>query len=568
MYGVTDVFGLPGETTLSLYGAWGEFPQIAYHMCRDERSSVFMADGYAKATGKVGVCEGPSVGATHMVPGVAEAHAACVPMLVFTSDVGLDTTKKNMLTGFDQTSIFQGITKETYTVTKGAEIPFLIRRAFRGATSGRPGPVHIRIPMDIFAQEVPDDEIFAFERFSRFPGIRSTAAEDDMRAAASEIELSSRPVMICGQGCVHSGAWDAVYELAERAAILVGSTINAKGIFPETHDLSIGVTGARGGREWANKIVDSADLIIFAGSSTDSAATDGWKNPDAKSGVKAIQIDISELELGNNYRVLPLLGDARDTLRGISKLLPGKVSEPRREWARKAKLEREKYEARLAEFEKSLGDTIHPFSVARAIERVAPDDAFLAVDPGISAVYTAAFTRLAKSGRRTAYNFAMGALGYAIPAAIGAKTGLPDKAVIGLVGDGSFGFAAGELETAARLCLDITYVIFDNRSFGWIRGTEFVMKKTTLSADYGRFTNFAEVDYVKIAEGFGLRGFSAGSISEFEKLLRECLTARGPRLIAVRMAPEDKLLPPVPGWFKYAKSAGIENLYGIEGIKI
>jgi len=138
LYEVTDVFGLPGETTLSLYRAWEEFPGIAYRMCRDERSSVFMADGYAKATGKVGVCEGPSVGATHMVPGVAEAHAACVPMLVFTSDVALDTTKKNMLTGFDQTSIFQGITKETYTATKGAEIPFLIRRAFRGCHKRTP----------------------------------------------------------------------------------------------------------------------------------------------------------------------------------------------------------------------------------------------------------------------------------------------------------------------------------------------------------------------------------------------------------------------------------------------
>jgi acetolactate synthase-1/2/3 large subunit len=568
LYEVTDVFGLPGETTLCLYRAWEEFPEIAYRMCRDERSSVFMADGYAKATGKVGVCEGPSVGATHMVPGVAEARAACVPMLVFTSDVELDTTKKNMLTGFDQTSIFQGITKETYTVTKGAEIPFLIRRAFRSATSGRPGPVHIRIPMDIFTQEVPNDEIFACERFSRFPGIRSSAAEDDMKAAAREIASSSRPVMICGQGCVHSGAWDAVRELAERAAILVGSTINAKGIFPETHDLSIGVTGARGGREWANGIVDSADLIIFVGSSTDSAATDGWKSPDAKSGVNAIQIDVSELELGNNYRVLPLLGDARETLRGIAKLLPGEVAESRREWARKAKLERDKYEARLSAFEKSLGDAIHPFSVARVIERTAPDDAFFAVDPGISAVYPAAFTRLAKSGRRTAYNFAMGALGYAIPAAIGAKTGLPDKTVIGLVGDGSFGFAAGELETVARLGLDITYVLFDNRSFGWIRGTEFVTKKNALPPDYGRFTNFAEVDYVKIAEGFGLKGFRAGSASEFERVLRECLTTRGPKLIAIKTASEDELLPPVPNWFKYAKSAGLENLYGADGIKI
>jgi acetolactate synthase-1/2/3 large subunit len=566
-YGVTDVFGLPGETTLAVYREWKDYQGIAYHMCRDERSSVFMADAYAKATGRAGVCEGPSVGATHMIPGAAEAFAACVPLLIFTSDVPLDATKKNMLTGFDQTAIFQGVTKETYTVTKGAEIPFLIRRAFRSATSGRPGPVHIRIPMDIFGQEVPESEIFAQEGFASFPGIRSSAAEDDIKAAAREITSSSRPVMICGQGCVHSGAWEAVLELAERADILVGSTINAKGIFPETHELSLGVVGARGGLEWSNRMVTSSDLIIFAGTSTDSAATDGWKLPDPKALPKAVQIDVSELELGNNYQALPLMGDARETLRGILKFIPAASGAGTREWVKMAKQGRDEYEKRLKEFEKSIGDAPHPFSIARILERTAPDDAFFAFDPGISAVYPAAFLKLGKPGRRTAFNFAMGALGYGITAAIGAKIGLPGRKVIGVTGDGSFGFAAGELETSARLGLDITYILFDNRSFGWIRGTEFVTRKTPLSPDYGKFTDFAAVDYVKIAEGFGLKGFSTASAKEFEEILKRCLSEPGPKLIALTSKPEDDLLPPVPGWYRYAKSAGLENLYGTEGIK-
>jgi acetolactate synthase-1/2/3 large subunit len=566
-YGVTDVFGLPGETTLAFYREWKDYPCIAYHMCRDERSSVFMADAYAKATGRVGVCEGPSVGATHMIPGAAEAFASCVPVLIITSDVALDTTKKNMLTGFNQTAVFQGVTKETYTVTKGAEIPFLIRRAFRSATSGRPGPVHIRIPMDIFDQEVPEREIFTQERFASFPGIRSSASEEDISAAAREITSSSRPVMVCGQGCVHSGAWEAVLELAERAGILVGSTINSKGIFPETHELSLGVVGARGGLEWSNGMVTSSDLIIFAGTSTDSAATDGWKLPDPKNSPKAIQIDVSELELGNNYQVLPLMGDARETLRGILKSIPAGPSVKTREWVEKAKQERDGYEGRVKEFVKSIGDAPHPFSIARILERAVPDDAFFAFDPGISAVYPAAFLRLSRSGRRTAFNFAMGALGYGIPAAIGAKVGLPGRKVIGITGDGGFGFSAGELETSSRLGLDITYILFDNRSFGWIRGTEFVTRKAPLSPDFGKFTNFAEVDYVKIAEGFGLKAFKTGSAKAFEEILKECLAAEGPKLIALTSKPEDELLPPVPGWYRYAKSAGLENLYGADGIK-
>ncbi|MDR1515467.1 MAG: thiamine pyrophosphate-binding protein [Synergistaceae bacterium] len=562
LYRVTDVFGLPGETTLALYRAWKDYPEITYNMCRDERNSVFMADGYAKATGRVGVCEGPSVGATHMIPGVAEAYAACVPMLVFTSDVALDTTKKNMLTGFDQTAIFQGITKETYTVTKGAEIPFLIRRAFRVASSGRPGPVHIRIPMDIFVQETAECEIFAQEQFSSFPGIRSSASNEDMRAAARAIALSERPVMICGQGCAHSGAWEAVRATAERAGILVGSTINAKGIFPETHDLSLGVVGARGGLEWSNRMVTDADLLIFAGTSTDSALTDGWKIPDPKSAPRAIQIDVAEQELGNNYRVLPLMGDARETLGGILKFIPAETPPRTREWLDRAKRERNKYAIRLAEFERALGDSLHPYAVSRILERVAPDDAFFTFDPGISAVYPAAFLRFAKPGRRAAFNFAMGALGYGIPSAIGAKVGLPDRKVIGITGDGSFGFSAGELETAVRLGLDITYILFDNLSFGWIRGTEFVSGKSPLPPDYGRFTNFAPVDYLKIAEGFGIKGFRPDSARDFERIMKQCLCEPGAKLIAIASAPEDEQLPPVPGWYRYAQSAGLENLYG------
>jgi acetolactate synthase-1/2/3 large subunit len=201
------------------------------------------------------------------------------------------------------------------------------------------------------------------------------------------------------------------------------------------------------------------------------------------------------------------------------------------------------------------------------LERVLPDDAFLAADPGISAVYPAAFTRLAKAGRRTAYNFAMGSLGYAIPCAIGARAGIPaERPVVGLVGDGSFGFAAGELETAVREKLNITYILFDNATFGWIRGTLFVSGKTALSRHYDNFTDFAAVDYLKIADGFGLKSYAPKTLGDFEMVLKESISSAGPKLIVLKMDPEDKLLPPVPGWYKYAVGAGLENLFGAEGI--
>lgn len=551
LYGVTDVFGLPGETTLGLYRAWKEFPDVRYRLCRDERSSVFMADAYAKSSGKVGVCEGPSVGSTHMVPGMLEALQSCVPILCFTSDIQLEYGTKNMLTGCDQTALFQSVTKDTYTVNKPEEIPHLIRRAFRAATTGRPGPVHIRIPSDMYDGEVPDAEVYAQPRFGTFPGCRSAAAKEDVAAAAERLLAAKRPLMICGQGIVHSGAWREVMELAEQQQMPVASTINAKGAIPERHPLSLGVIGARGGRAWNNAMIKEADLILFAGTSTDSANTDGWKIPCPSSGQTFLQIDIAERELGNNYDALPLLGDARETLRELILCLSQASREDRGAWCARAQAEREQHEEKLQSFIAAQGDRIHPLSLVRAIEKIAPQDTFFAVDPGISALFSAGYLRLEKAGRRTAYNFSMGALGYAIPAAIGARYGVPaDAKVVGLVGDGSFGFCAGELETAARLKTRIVYVLFNNQTFGWIRGTEYVHEKTELEPGFDQFTDFAKVDYVKFAEAFGIKGYRADGIAAFEETFKKCLAEEGPCLIDIPVLPQDRQLPPVPGWAK------------------
>ncbi len=548
-YKVKDVFGLPGETTLSLYRAWKDYPEIKYHMCRDERSSVFMADAYAKASGRVGICEGPSVGCTHMIPGVTEAFQSCIPLICITSDIPLKFYTKNMLTGCDQTALFKSITKDSYTVNKPEELPHLFRRAFRTATTGKPGPVHIRIPSDIFDGEVPDCEIYTQPRYANFPGCRNVAAKEDIMDAAEHIAAAERPVMICGQGVVHSGAWREVQDIAEQQNMPMGSSINAKGAIPENHPLALGVIGARGGRKWGNEMIMEADLVLFVGSSTDSASTDSWKIPDPRSGQTFIQIDASERELGNNYNALPLFGDARETLRELITALKDIKTPNRRNWAAKVGEGRAVHEKKLQALIAKEGDNIHPLSLVRAIERVVPDNTFFAVDPGISAVYSAGFMRLDKAGRRTAYNFSMGALGYAIPAAIGARFGVPeDSPVIGLVGDGSFGFCAGELETSVRLGLKIIYVLFNNQAFGWIRGTEHVETGRKVEPWYSQFTDFSKVDYVKFAESLGLKSFRAEKISEFEKLLKVCLLEEGPCFIDVPVMTEDRQLPPVPGW--------------------
>lgn len=555
-YGITDIFGLPGETTLSLYREWEAFPEIRYHMCRDERSSVFMADAYAKASGRIGVCEGPSVGCTHMIPGITEAFQSCVPILCLTTDIPLGGAAKNMLTGCDQTALFKSITKDTYTAGKAEELPHLLRRALRVAVTGRPGPVHVRIPCDVLDGEVPEEDVYAQARYGVFPGIRSRAADADVDAAAKALAAARRPLMICGQGVAHSGAWAEAAELAERQEMPTGSTINAKGVFPETHPLALGVVGSRGGRKWNNDMVKEADLILFAGSNTDSVNTGSWTIPNPRSGQVFIQIDVEERELGNNYDAIPLYGDARETLRAL--IAAGIKKYPDRGgWTAKVAAERSRHEERLRKIIERAGDAIHPLPLVRAIEEIAPGDTFYTVDPGISAIYSSAFLRFKKAGRRAAYNFSMGALGYAIPASIGAYFGIQTGGpVVALAGDGSFGFCAGELETAARLGAKVICIIFNNNTFGWIRAAERVHTGIELSADYSRFTDFTGADYVKLAEGFGMKGFRAENLSGFREIFAACLSENAPCVIDVPVKPQDKQLPPVPGW---AWPGAVEN---------
>jgi len=240
-YDVKYVFGLPGETTLRWYNSWHDFPDIKHVLARDERSAAFMADAYARLSFKPGVCEGPSVGSTHMIPGVAEAYKASVPMLIFTTDIPLYAEKKNMLTGLDQTSLYKAITKETMTITKAFEIPGVVRRAFRLMTSGRPGPVHIRIPMDILGEKVENPDIYAQMDFSTYPGHRPSAEASKIKQAVELLIEKERPILICGQGTLFSQAWDEVVELAEFLGIPVGTSMTGKGSIAETHPLSIGV---------------------------------------------------------------------------------------------------------------------------------------------------------------------------------------------------------------------------------------------------------------------------------------------------------------------------------------
>ncbi len=556
-YDVEYVFGLPGETTLGLYHAWEKFDEITHVMARDERHAVFMADGYARLSGKPGVCEGPSVGATHMIPGVVEALKSCVPLIVLTSDVPLHSEKHNMLTAFDQTALFENITKETLTATRGDEIPFLIQRAFRVATTGCPGPVHLRLPMDVIEEEISISLPPAQKPFSTYPGTRPAADRDSVAEAAKALASCERGVMVCGQGVLASRAWDEVAETAEYFGLAVGTTINGKGSIAENHPLSLGVTGSRGSSAFSNSFLEEADLVFFVGNSTDSVGTDGGTLPRAGSEARFVHLNLNERDLGNACGNGVLLhGDVKSTLRALldtarqNRLVPSCDMRPvvaKRRGAFSGKKRGENLPEGL----------LDPLQAVEAITTAMPPDTVIVADPGMSAVYPAAFWKVPAAGRRFVTNYAMGALGYGLPAALGASFALPEETtVLNMTGDGSFGFVTGELETAARLGRNVKIVLFNNKSYGWIRATN--------RFSYGGrnfATDFVEVDYVKLAESFGLQAYRAYPKDSLHAVLPSFFRTKGPALLELPVPPEDECIPPVPEWAKKAEKLGMECPY-------
>lgn len=557
-YEVSHVFGLPGETTLNWYKEWSDYPEIRHVLARDERSAVFMADGYAKVSFKPGLCEGPSVGSTHMLPGVAEAYKASVPMIVFTSDIPLHLEKRNMLTGVDQTALFAGVTKETITAFDASEIPNIVRRAFRLATTGRPGPVHIRLPMDVLGEEVENTKLHIQRDFVRYPGHRPVAQEDNILQAVKLLGSAERPVIVCGQGVLYSQAWDEVQNLAELYDIPVGTTISGKGSIAETHPLSIGVTGARGGTTLSNRIVTEADVIFYIGCSTDSANTDKWTIPQLDTTAKIIHLDISEAEVGNSYPTeAPLIGDAKATLNRMIKIGAAGSRKEKLPRIKALREEKEEYEKYVKDLSRSDEEPVHPLRFIRELSKSVPDDHVLVVDVGVSAIYTSTFYRVQRAGRSILYNYAMGALGYAIPASIGVRFAKPDNCIVALVGDGSFGFTAAELETVSRVGGNNNIILFNNLGYGWIKAA------VTFShgGEYSGFsTDFKEIDYIKIAEGFGLRAYQVNGPRELGPILSEAFASDDPTFIELKVMSENELVPPVPTWKAKAKSLGMRHI--------
>ncbi|MEP1201602.1 thiamine pyrophosphate-binding protein [Tateyamaria sp.] len=557
LHDVTHVFGLPGETTIGWYKEWRAHSNIEFVLTRDERTASYAAEAYAKITGKPAVLEAPSPGVTHCTPGITEAFLSSVPVIFFSSDIPINQDKKHGLTGVDQTALYESICKESFVVTKVTEIPFLLRRAFRVATSGRPAPVHIRVPINIFGEEAELTDLYAEPEYSAYPAHRPVADHGKIRAAIDALLIADKPAIVCGQGALISKASDVIIELAELLQIPVGTTTPGKGTIPENHPLALRVIGGRGGMEYSNQYMQDADLIFFIGSNTDSAATDHWKLYGDPGTTTFLHLDIAEAHIGNNFPVkVGLAGDARATITHMVEILRSEHPDLNRP---QIDLTQMKQTALDKVFNANIPmpeGTISPVKLSQALDRLMPKNAIVTSEPGVSAIYPSALLTFREAGRRYITNYSMGALGYSVPAALGASYA-GDGPVISLTGDGSFGFVMGDMETIKRSGKNVTIILNRNDSFGWIRGEAILLD----DVDAPWSTDFGAVDYLKIAEGFGFETACITSDAEIEPVLKQAISNPGANFIEIRVPTQDEIVPFVPNWVRAARAKNLPHFY-------
>ena len=545
-HGVRHIFGLCGDTTLPLYDALYRLDHGMEHiLCRDERSAAYMADGYARVTGKVGVCEGPSGGgATYILPGVVEANESSIPILAVTTDISVSARGHYALTELDQEALFRPLTKWNRSLDSAAEIPETLRTAFRRMTGGRPGAAHIGLPYDVQRGTVEAETVWAEKRYGSFPNDRVAPDPASVEAAAIALWEAREPLIICGGGPVLAGAEDAVRDLAILLEAPVATTVSGRGVIADSHPLAVGAVGSNGGTMPTRAMVEAADLVLFIGCRAGSVTTERWRFPAP--GTRIIHIDSDEAVIGANYRTeVGVVGDARLALEAlVAEVKARRQAAPIRQQGRRAALKaREEKFAAFAELAASDETPIRPERVVATLNELLPRDAVIVADPGTPCPYFTAYYKLLETGRHFFSNRAHGALGYSLAAAMGAQIGRPGSKCVSVMGDGSFGFTAGELETVARHRVPITMIVFANGVYGWIKAGQ----KTGFGERYYA-VDFSATDHAKVAAAFGIESYRVTDPGELRGTLMKALEAEGPILVDIVSQPLQEARAPVSEW--------------------
>ena len=530
--GVEHVFGVPGGQTLSFYEGIRKLQgRIKHVLMRDERSAGFAADAYARLTGRTGVCDatvGP--GATNLVSPLAEAFCSSIPVLAIISDIPRAwehrRMKGNASQGIEQLSMFRSVSKWQVTLNEPRALENVLDTALRIAVTGKPGPVVLSIPDDIGSTDFAFKETAPKFKGAIFPRFRSNPDPEDISKAVSLIHKSHKPVLVVGGGAHISNAHTEVCRLAEFMQAPVITTISGKGIIPENHPLSFGVTGSFG-NPVAVEIMKSADLVLFIGSKVGQLTTLNYRIPGKN--IPIIHLDTDPEEIGRNYPdSIPLLGDARLGLGAIHSALNAKPLST--QWDLKAFKEKLStwYKDNTVSSSKDSGP-IKPQSVMDAINHILDCNDIIVCDASLSSGWAAAYLKLNFAGRCFMAPRGLAGLGWGTPAAIGAAMAAAKaKRIINIVGDGGFSYSIQELEVMKRFQLPILTIVLNNDILGWIKHVQ----RDYYDEKYIS-TDFCHVDFAVVARGFGARGYTANSLDQLNDFLEQEKRPQGPAVIEV-----------------------------------
>ncbi len=521
------VFGYPGGNVIPMYDELYKQEAIRHYLVRHEQAAAHAADGYARATGRVGVCMATSgPGATNLVTGIATAYMDSVPLVALTGQVPTDMIGNDAFQEANITGITLPITKHSFLVRSPEEIPKTIKEAFYIAATGRPGPVLVDIPKDVQTQTLR----FEYPTGVHLPGYQPTyeGHPRQIKRAAKAIADAHRPVIYVGGGAKLSGATDEVCALAETLMAPVTMTLMGMGTLPANHPLSLGRLGMHG-TKYANYAITESDLIIAIGARFDDRVT--GKIASFAPNAKIIHIDIDPAEIGKNVRVdIPIVGDVKHVLR---KLIPLVKAVRTKEWIDKVNVWKREYPLAYE------GDGLKPQYIVKEISRLCPD-AVVCTEVGQHQMWAAQYFNH-YDPRHFISSGGLGTMGYGFPASIGAKIGRPDATVFDIAGDGSFTMNCQELATAVAYDVQVKVAILNNGYLGMVRQWQ----ELFFDCRYSQ-TKLTEIDFVKLADAFGAHGIRVDRPSEVAPALKEALDTPKPVIIDFRVEPEECVFPMVP----------------------
>jgi acetolactate synthase I/II/III large subunit len=538
-YGVTHVFFVP----TILMDALAEMDSLGIQkiLTHGEKAAAYMADGYARAKGAPGVCLAQQIGASNLAAGLRDPYMAHTPLIAITGGPQTGWRYRHAYQEVEDNSQFDSVTKLNITLDDISRLPDLLRQMFRAATSGAPGPVHMRlkgshgqgIEMEADLQPMVEKE------FGAVPPFRPAAEPARVRAAVDRLLKAQKPMIVAGGGVVASQAQAELVALAEKLQIPVATSLTAKGAISDLHPLSVGVCGTYS-RACANRALSEADLVFFVGTHAGGQLTTNWRIPAP--GTPVIQLDVDPEQLGRNYpNTVSLHGDAKATLAAMVEAAQPKSPEAAKAWVSRVQQLVSEWRAEAEKMRQSEVVPMRPERICREVTEALPSDGVLVSDTGHAGMWTGQMVDITKPGQR--YIRCEGSLGWGLPGAMGVKCALPDKPVLLFSGDGGLYYHLPELETAARHKINLVVVINNNSSLNQeipLVNAAYKEKRDTLSGEMWRFSKSA--DLAKVAEALGCAAFRVEKPAQLKELISRAFAMNKP--VVLDCISEEQALAP------------------------